>query len=86
MTGDDSHEHDEFTPWCPDCHGELAQDVTVDTVNTDGVSGYVPIEELEALADAWEDCPGAHPTQGAGMSKAKEQCAQELREVIEQYE
>jgi len=46
----------------------------------------VPIEELEALADAWEDCPGAHPTQGAGMAKAKEQCAQELREVIKQYE
>jgi len=52
------------------------------------IVGAVPIEELEALADAWaaerEDREANTLSNVATL--AKEQCAQELREIIEDYE
>jgi hypothetical protein len=44
--------------------------------------GLVPIEELEALADAWEHNGITHDA----SQHWKDKCAQELREVIEDYE
>lgn len=46
----------------------------------------VPIAELEQLADEWEKNKFAWDCRGKEGSRAFEYCAQELREVLEQYE
>jgi len=47
--------------------------------------GKVPIEELEALADDWEEKP-ERIYFNEQANAAVEQCAQELRETIADYE
>jgi hypothetical protein len=48
----------------------------------------VPIAELEALADRWEEFaePAGWDGYSDGVRDATESCAQDLREVIEDYE
>lgn len=45
------------------------------------LTGAVPIEELEALADAWE-----LPENSSNSHTERLECAQELRELVAEYE
>lgn len=58
--------------------------IDVISVNTDGVSGYVPIEELEALVERFE---AIAEKSGVEMHQVSyESAADELQEVIDSYE
>lgn len=64
-------------------------DFRTQTVTTNGldVEGHVPIEELEALAEQWEDFIGqSWDDYSSGVNDATQSCAQELREVIDDYD
>lgn len=86
MTGDDSVPSDKTVwyrqDWLQNSKGNwvIADEQQVDAV---------PIEELEALADAWEqkadDWTPTDPHTDYTEPHLQE-CAQELREVIEQYD
>jgi hypothetical protein len=47
------------------------------------LTGAVPIAELEALADEWED--NNNPAETT-IERIMDDCAQELREVLAEYE
>jgi len=90
MTDDNKHT-------CPDC-GETY--VGKNPLNGHTCSAKVPIEELEQLADEWEvESDKSHnaATKAAssdthsqrfpeGLTIAYKQCAEELREVLADYE
>jgi len=46
------------------------------------VDNAVPVRELEALADEWEGLGLKHPD----ARRTQDKCAEDLREVLEQYE
>jgi len=72
MTGDDSGPSDmPQNAW-----------LTKEYVN----NNYVPIEELEALAEQWESKEPSDEWYASHQFETLEHCVQELREVIEQYE
>jgi len=51
-------------------------------------NGGIPIEELEALADEWEEFaePSGWDGYSDGVRDATMSCAEELREVLADYE
>jgi len=63
---------------------------TIDTINTENVEGYVPIEELKKLTNRWEDEYQTYIDSEVecevSMSVQQYKDTEELRNLIQDYE